>query len=360
MSRKEEIIINDDSWLEVSNLAEGVFSPLSGFMTNNEYRSVVDKCELTTGETWPIPITLDVPNEQLDAVRKSELVCLINSKGLHVASLEVEDVYKVDLDQDIRKVFGTTDANHPGVQKEIKRYPYRIGGRVTLKEKISSSFPELTYTPKETKKLFSDRSWQTVVGFQTRNPIHRAHEYLQRVAMEISDGVFIQPLLGWKKVGDFTPAAVIAAYKKMFEEFYPRTSALLGVLMTPMRYAGPREALFHALVRRNYGCTHFIVGRDHAGVGNYYGKYEAHQFCKQFKNIGIEILYLCGPYYSKKTKGIVTEKTSIQNKNDIFEISGTEVRKMLSQGVRPPDEYMRPEISNTLIELGIKKELFIV
>ena len=189
--------------------------------------------------------------------------------------------------------------------------------------------------------------------------MHRAHEYLQRVALELTDGLFIQPLIGWKKGDDFSPEAVINAYEKMTEEFFPHNRVVLGTLRTPMRYAGPREAVFHAIIRKNHGCTHFIVGRDHAGVGNFYGKYEAQELCKSFgKNLGIEILSLCGPFYCRKCGTIVTEKTCGHGDKYVMDISGTAVRKMLSQGKRPPIEYMRKEISDVLINLNKKGKLF--
>jgi len=214
-------------------------------------------------------------------------------------------------------------------------------------------------TPAETKKIFKQNNWLTVTGFQTRNPIHTAHECLQRKALEITDGLFIQPLIGWKKKGDFTPEAVVKAYEKMIARFFPPHRVQLAMLRTPMRYAGPREAVFHALIRRNFGCTHFVVGRDHAGVGNFYGKYDAHKLCRQFNDLGIKILYLQGPYYCKKCGTVVTEDDCRHGPEQAIPISGTEIRSLLSQGKVPPRELMREEIADVLLALQKKDRLFV-
>jgi len=358
MNANPKIQIDNDAWLEASNIAHDVFAPLKGFMSFKDYTAVVQDMHLAIGEPWTIPITLEVPEEQVKEVQKSNSVDLVNEAGNIVAGIEVEDVFQVDLDNDITKIFGTSDKAHPGVEKEITRSAYRVGGTVTLHQDMPNEYEDCNLFPSDTREIFKRKGWQTITGFQTRNPLHRAHEYLQRVAMEITDGIFIHPLIGWKKPDDFSPFAVMQAYRKMFDSFYPSSRALLGTLMTPMRYAGPREAVFHAIIRRNFGCTHFIVGRDHAGVGNYYGKYEAHELCRQFTDLGIVILTLCGPYYCKKCGGIVTEKSCSHGDAYILDISGTEMRRMLSKGTRPPEEYMRPEISDVLIELSSKGLLF--
>jgi sulfate adenylyltransferase len=360
MSKKSCILnIDYDNWLEISNISNGVFAPLEGFMGSKDYHNVVENMHLSEGHPWTIPITLAVLKEQVKNVIKSETLFLQNDQEELVAELEVEDVFTVSLENDIKKIFGTDDLKHPGAAKESNRSKYRVGGVIKIRKDRPSEFSDIDYTPVQTRAIFKNNGWKSIVGFQTRNPLHRAHEYLQRVAMEIADGIFIQPLLGWKKNGDFTPLAVVKAYEKMIQEYYPSKSVLLGTLLTPMRYAGPREAVFHAIVRKNYGCTHFIVGRDHAGVGNYYGMYAAHELCKEIKNLGIEILYLKGPYYCKKCEGIVTEKTCSHDNRFISEISGTQVRAMLSKNVRPPENYMRPAISDTLIELSNNNQLFI-
>ncbi len=350
------LLIDDDSVLEVRNLLQGVFHPLSGFLSGRDYRRVVDQMHLSDGSPWTIPVTLEVPEGEVASVKKVKELELASRTGEVVGRLQVEDLFQVD-DQDLRKVFGTTDDRHPGVRKERSRSPFRVGGVVSGVATTRSNGHFLT--PREVREKFHGRGWKTVTGFQTRNPIHRAHEYLQRVALEITDGLFLQPLIGWKKQGDITPEAILAAYETMVLKFYPADRVLLGTLETPMRYAGPREAVFHALIRKNFGCTHFIVGRDHAGVGDFYGKYEAQEFCKRFPDLGITILYLAGPYFCGACGHIVTEKSCPHGEKHVVHVSGTEVRDRLRRGERPPVEYMRPEIAEVLLGMQREGKLFI-
>lgn len=359
MNSEVALTISDDSWLELCNIAEGTFSPLKGFMTKREHDSVVTDLHLPTGEPWTIPITLDLPPDYEKDLAPSTTVQLLNSAQQLVGKLEVSDVFRVDVDRCIKSIFGTSDPAHPGVALEARRSPFRVAGPVELIEYQSVLFPELALSPRQTKEIFAAKGWKTVVGFQTRNPLHRAHEYLHRVAMEVCDGIFLQPLIGWKKQDDFTPAAVVEAYQEQLRCFYPSQRALLGVLRTPMRYAGPREAVFHAIIRRNYGCTHFIVGRDHAGVGNFYGKYQAQELCAEFSDLGIEILPLKGPYYCSKCLTIVTEKTCGHGTEFEESVSGTKMRAMLSADQRPPENFMRREISDVLLKLAKEDRLFI-
>lgn len=358
MARNIEFSIGKDICSELYNIGSGVFYPLKGFMDSADYRNVVDNMHLDNGAPWTIPVTLDIPEDKVSDFIKADKAILKNISGERIAELFIEDVYRVDFDNDIKKVFATNEKIHPGVAKEISRSPYRVGGPINVLKYKNDIFPEYSLSPDETRKKFKEKGWKTVAGFQTRNPIHRAHEYLQRVAMEITDGVFIQPLVGWKKANDFPSLAVIKSYEKMIEEFYPKTKVLLGTLTTPMRYAGPREAIFHAVIRRNFGCTHFIIGRDHAGVGQYYGKYDAHKLCSRFNDLGIEILKLCGPHYCSKCKSVVTEKTCSHGENYVVPISGTYIRSQFLTGKIPSEEYMRKEISEVLTELGKDNKLF--
>jgi len=354
LDRNPTLTVDKETCIEIHNIGNGTFDPLKGFMDSADYRSVVNDMHLDDGEPWTIPITLAVPEDKVEEVVKSEKLLLVDADGSEVAELIVEDVYKVDYQNDIKRVFGVEDRAHPGVSKEVSRSIFRVGGPLNVFGNDGSFFSEHSLSPNESKELFKKKGWKSIAGFQTRNPVHRAHEYLQRIAMEVVDGVFIHPLIGWKKKGDFLPIAITKAYEEMVKNFYPKDAVALSTLETPMRYAGPREALFHAIIRRNFGCTHFIVGRDHAGVGDYYGKYEAHQLCKNFNDLGIEILALCGPYYCKKCEGIVTEKTCPHGEGYSLNISGTDVREMLTSGICPPEEYMRKEISEVLI--GLQKE----
>lgn len=354
-----ELRLNEDSVLDLYNIGNDIFAPLTGFMDSKDYRKVVKEMHLANGQPWTIPVTLEVPAGQLRDIKKKKRIVLTDAKGRPLASMTVEDVFKVDYGKDIKPIFGVDDGKHPGVAREMSRSPVRIGGPIKILAPQQIDFPRYAITPKQTKAIFKKKKWKTISGFQTRNPIHRAHEYLQRVAMEFTDGVFIQPLVGWKKKGDITPAAIVASYELMMNHYYSPDRAVFALLNTPMRYAGPREAVFHAIIRRNFGCTHFIVGRDHAGVGNYYGKYEAQKLCARFNDLGIKILALCGPHYCSKCETIVTEKSCSHNEQFALLISGTDVRGCLKNKETPPKEYMRPEVGELLLALHKRKELFV-
>ncbi len=355
-----QLTISFEQWLEVSNICDGTFAPITTFLGSKDYQSVVSEMRLQDGSPFPIPITLDLPQDKRSSFEN------LNSIELHVeghsgaiATLTPTEIFEVSPQNDAKKVFGTDDSSHPGVAKELSRSPLRIAGKPELLQTVPQLFPDLALTPSQTNSAFEKRSWKKIAGFQTRNPPHRAHEYLQRVAMELCDGIFLQPLIGWKKPDDFAPRAVVAGYQVLTEQFYPKEHALLGTLTTPMRYAGPREAVFHAIIRRNHGCTHFIVGRDHAGVGGFYGKYEAQELCATFNDLGIEILALSGPYYCAHTGGIATEKTTRYSEDEQEQVSGTRMRQLLSEGHRPPAEFMRTEVADALIELSKRGELFV-
>lgn len=352
------LVVEEDTCLDIMNIGSGTFAPLNGFMTSKDYHNVVEEMHLENGYPWTIPITLDISRDEYKKIRKKKKVCLCsgNSKGL--ATLNIEDIFEVDFDNDIRKIYGVDDCRHPGVCKERQRNRYRIGGRLEVLPGNYNEKEYLDYLPDTTCRIFKEKGWKTVAGFQTRNPIHRAHEYLQRTAMEFVDGLFIHPLIGWKKRDEFTPMAIIETYKKMIDSFYPENRVFLGTLRTAMRYAGPREAVFHAIIRRNYGCTHFIVGRDHAGVGGYYGKYDAHDLLKKMNNIGIEIIMLHGPYFCRTCGQIVTDKTCSHGERHALEVSGTCIREMISQGKYPPEEFMRKEIAEILIRLHKEHKAF--
>lgn len=352
------LVVDENAEIEIKNISQGSFAPLDGFMTARDYHLTVQEMRLESGAPWTLPVTLDVSEEDGKRLLKCERVVLKDRNGKALAFLYVEDVYRVDLVKDVPIIFGTSDSSHPGVARELSRGAYRLGGRIEAFEGEIDKSNHLDLSPNEVRKIIADRGWRTVVGFQTRNPPHRAHEYLQRVALEVCDGLFVQPLVGWKKPDDFSPRAVLQAYEKLISEFYPADRALLGTLRTPMRYAGPREAVFHAIIRRNFGCTHFIVGRDHAGVGSFYSKYAAHELSQKFSDLGISVLCLHGPYHCSKCSTIVTEKTCPHEPDRHTNVSGTEVRKMISANIRPPTEYMRPEISDILIELFQKNEAF--
>lgn len=343
-----QVEINEETLQDIINIETGLLYPLDSFMREQDYRSVIENCTMAHGEIFTIPVTLDVPKLIYDEISNGQMLELTFGKEV-VASIEAEDKYQM-VDTDIEKVFGTLEDAHPGVRKEHERNPYRIGGKTRL---LKQELLEEALKPEETKRIFREKGWNTVVGFQTRNPIHRAHEHIQRLGLETCDGLFINPITGWKKKGDFTQEAVIAAYTEMMKEFYPADRVYMAGLKTQMRYAGPREAVFHAIIRRNLGCTHFIIGRDHAGVGGYYGAYDAHELARKLSakhNLGIELLLTREPYYCTKCKQIVTDKTCSHYATDRVEISGTIIRKYITDGYIPDEIMMRQEIFDAILE----------
>lgn len=346
-----EFRLNRDQYLELEKLGIGAFAPLQGFMTEDELRHVVEKMRLPDGSVFPLPVVLGVTSDEARTLRGRPRVTL-TFDGQEVGELEPQSFYRCDKPAVARAIFGTDDCRHPGVAYFHAIGDVLVGGPVQLRRRARLDISDYELLPQETRSLFQERGWKRIVGFQTRNVPHRAHEYLQRVALELVDGLLIQPLVGRKKAGDFRPEAIMTAYRALIAEFFPPDKVVLGVLSTVMRYAGPREALFHAIIRRNYGCTHFIVGRDHAGVGNYYGKYDAHDLVRRFAGeVGIEIFCLHGPYYCSRCRGMVTEHTCphfVRAPECIQEISGTDMRAILSDGKLPDPNLMRPEIVNAV------------
>jgi sulfate adenylyltransferase len=340
-----EIALNRQQYLELEKISFGVFRPLTGFMNEDEFRGVVSEMRLPSGEPFPLPVVLDVDAGTAQRARGANQVALLYD-GMEVGRLDPRSVYSCDKPAVAQKLFGTSDDGHPGVRFFLRGGDHFIGGPVELTRRIKLDVSACEMTPDETRAEFARRGWQTVAGFQTRNVPHRAHEYLQRVALELVDGLFIQPLIGRKKIGDYRPEAIIAGYRALIGEFLPADRVVLGVLTTTMRYAGPREAVFHAIIRRNYGCTHFIVGRDHAGVGDWYGKYDAHDLIRNFDGeLGITILRLSGPYHCRICDGIVTEKTCPHGGTAAArEISGTDMRRILTSGAAPDPALMRPKV----------------
>jgi sulfate adenylyltransferase len=338
---------------DVRCLATGIYSPLDGFVGESDYRSIVETMRLENGLVWPIPITFQVSEQQAQGLSRGSKVALATQGGRVVAVLQVTDVYRPDQEREAELVYRTSDKAHPGVQTVRESGPVYLGGPITvIDEHPEEEFPELSYSPRETRELFAERGWKTVVAFQTRNPIHRAHEYLTKTALEMVDGLFINPLVGTTK-GDDVPAEVrVKCYRVMMEHYYPAERVMLGTYPAAMRYAGPREAVLHALSRQNYGCTHFIVGRDHAGVGDYYGSYDAQQIFEEFTSdeLPISILKFEHAFFCKKSKQMATTKTTVSGPEDRIFLSGTKVREMLSRGELPPEEFSRPEVAKVLME----------
>ena len=349
--------INCRQYLELEKIALGAFAPLSGFMNEEVFRGVVDHMRLPDGAPFPLPVVLDLTAEQAKGIRVDEQLVLVFREA-EVGEVRVESLYLCDKEAEAQKIFGTRDARHPGVANFLEMGSVFVGGTVRFRQRIHLEFSDYELTPAQTRTYFKDRGWRTVVGFQTRNIPHRAHEYLLRLALEQADGLFIQPLVGWKKRGDCNPLAILTAYRTLIDRFLPKERVLLGVLSTSMRYAGPREALFHAIIRRNYGCNYFIVGRDHAGVGDYYGKYEAHELARRFNGeLGIQILCCAGPFYCTLCGGIVTERSCPHldiAPESTQQISGSIIRDMLSHGRQSlPASLIRPEILESISHLSL-------
>lgn len=344
------VTVDFDTLLDAEKIAIGAFSPLRGFMTQHQLQAVMDNLHLPTGEVWSLPILLFVPEDIAHALTWHEEIVIRDPKGRAIFLMEVEDMFRVVKKEVAQKIFGTTDKKHPGVARLAATPPYAVGGEICLLRRPDNPFQQYEMDPKATRARFRQMECERIVGFQTRNPPHRAHEYLQRCALEMVDGLLIQPILGTLKAGDFSTNAIMDSYKVLVENFFPKNRVLLSGLSTWMRYAGPREAVFHAIVRKNYGCTHFSVGRDHAGVGNYYDPYAAHNIFNEIESeIGIEILKATASFYCRRCGGLASDKTCGHDADNHLNISMSAVRQMLRDGQFPPPDLIRPEVARTLV-----------
>ncbi len=347
ISGLEKIRVSNDTARDVENIAHGVFSPLEGFLCRDEFESVLFNKRLPSDVPWTIPIVLDAKENY----KEGEEVLLESEDGMQ-AVLEIEDVYTYDKKEAAQKIFGTTESEHPGVEKLYGMGDFLLGGKITLVKGRKSPFEEYLLYPRETRTLFREKGWDEIVAFQTRNPPHIGHEYVQKAALTFVDGIFINPLMGKKKKGDFRDEVILNSYKALLEHYYPKNRAVLAVLQTEMRYAGPREAVFHAIMRKNFGCTHFIVGRDHAGVGNYYGPYDAHEIFNEFPDLGITPLFFRSFFYCKKCGSVANDKICPHGDEYHINFSGTNIRKLLKEGKRPPASMMREEVSEVILNSG--------
>lgn len=348
----EQITINSREISDLEMIATGGLSPLEGFMNKQDYASVVDLMRLKNGLPWTIPITLNAARKDAERLKEGSDVALINEQETLLGILHLEEKYGFDKEHEAQQVLRTTDEKHPGVQYLKSIGDVYLGGKVSLINRpVHENFSSYRLDPRETRALFKQKGWKRIVAFQTRNPIHRAHEYIQKCALEITDALLVHPLMGDTKQDDIPGQVRMACYEALLGKYYPDTRSMLSIFPAAMRYAGPREAIFHALARKNYGCTHFIVGRDHAGVGNYYGTYDAHYIFDEFSpaEIGITPLFFDHTFYCKTCEGMASSKTCPHDAGHHVFLSGTRVREMLKQGEVPPMEFTRPEVAEILI-----------
>ncbi len=339
-------------------LAIGAFSPLTGFMTRADYESTVKNMRLSNGLPWTVPVVLPVEDDLADQIQEGQEIALVEDERI-LAVMEVQEKFDYDKKLEAREVYKTEEEAHPGVARLYRQGDTLLGGPIWLVNwPKNQEFLDFRHTPAQLRRMFAARGWRRVVGFQTRNPIHRAHEYIQKTALEIVDGLLLHPLVGETKKDDIPADVRMESYQSLLRDYYPPDRVILGVFPAAMRYAGPREAIFHALARKNYGCTHFIVGRDHAGVGKYYGTYDAHYIFDEFtaEEIGITPLFFDHAFYCKKCGGIVSAKTCPHGKDHWVYLSGTQVREMLARGEMLPEEFTRPEVSKILVE-GMRRKI---
>jgi sulfate adenylyltransferase len=331
---------------EVENLAMGVYSPLDGYLKSADFDSVLSRGRLVDGTPWTIPIVLDVSEEDDRRLGPADSIAL-RFDGRPLALLRREDSYRLDPQAYARQVFGTTDPKHPGVAFTQSMHPVLLGGRIDLIEPAATTFARQRKSPRETRALFEKAGWKTVVGFQTRNIPHVGHEALQKAALNQVDGLFVNPLVGGKKAGDFEDPVIVAAYEALLAHYYPADRAALAILQGQMRYAGPKEAIFHAIQRKNFGCTHFIIGRDHAGVGNFYSPYAAQEIFRDYPDLGITPLFFPAFFRCRRCDALTTEKACPHPATDRVDFSGTRLRNALTSGERI-DDMIRPEVMEAI------------
>lgn len=343
-----KITLSLERAIDVEDIAHGVYSPLEGFLVQEDYIHVLHDMRLSNDVPWTIPVVLDVSLAELNGVKEGDDIALVYD-GKVIAIMKIEEIYPWNKKEYAMHVFKTIDLGHPGVAKIYDMKELLVGGPIDLLNNVPNPLDKYVLWPIETRVLFREKKWRTIAGFQTRNVPHLGHEYVQKAVLTFVDGLFISPIIGWKKPGDYRDEVIFAAYEVLVKNYYPKDVVVLAGLRMNMMYAGPREAVHHAIVRKNFGCTHFIIGRDHAGVGNYYKPYEAWEIFSEFPDLGITPLFIREAFYCRKCGGIVNEKICPHGEEHRIRISGTKIRIMLQEKKMPPKYMMRPEVAQTIL-----------
>ena len=342
--------INTNLSEDLLNISHGIFSPLEGFLCNNDLKNVLTEKRLENDTPWTIPILLDINKQDIKEIQEGDSILLFNKENGVKAILDIAEIFSYNKKTLAQSIYGTQDTNHPGVANVNNMKELLMGGKISVLESKKRNFDEYNLSPKETRFLFKEKGWKEVVAFQTRNPPHIGHEYVQKTALTFVDGIFINPIIGKKKTGDFKDEVILASYKSLMNHYYLKERSVMSILRTSMKYAGPREAIHHAIMRKNFGCTHFIVGRDHAGVGNYYKPYDAHDIFSEFPDLGIVPIFFRSFSRCTKCNSVVNDKICPHDQKYHINFSGKKIRELLREGKIPPEDMMRKEVAETILK----------